>query len=132
MGKMTLQQVRKQIADLREREQQLLQAEVGGVIARIREAIAYYSITPEQLFGDARTDARVSKRPGKRGRKPRAGAAPTKRAPSRTGSRKGFKVPVKFRDEQGNTWTGRGNQPRWLRAAIEGGRKLEDFAVSAG
>ena len=132
MGKMTLQQVRKQIADLREREQQLMQAEVGGVISRIKEAIAYYSITPEQLFGDARADAGESSRRGRRGRKAGEEFATAKRASPRKSSKKGYKVPVKFRDEQGNTWTGRGNQPLWLRAAIESGRKLEDFSVSAG
>ena len=39
------------------------------------------------------------------------------------------KVAAKYRDEAGNTWSGRGLQPRWLRAAIEGGKKIEDFAI---
>jgi DNA-binding protein H-NS len=43
---------------------------------------------------------------------------------------KGTKVAAKYRDpESGNAWSGRGLQPNWLKAAIEGGRKLEDFAV---
>jgi DNA-binding protein H-NS len=34
---------------------------------------------------------------------------------------------VKFRDEQGNTWGGRGPQPRWLRDAIAAGKSKDDF-----
>ena len=42
---------------------------------------------------------------------------------------KGRKVPVKYRDKQGNTWAGRGAQPVWLREKLKAGAKLEDFAV---
>ena len=42
---------------------------------------------------------------------------------------KGRKVPIKYRDRTGNTWAGRGAQPRWLRAKLKAGAKLEDFAV---
>ena len=41
----------------------------------------------------------------------------------------GQKVAAKYRDEAGSTWSGRGLQPRWLRAAIEAGKKIEDFAI---
>ena len=47
----------------------------------------------------------------------------------RRGSR--GKVAVKYRDKDGNTWTGRGRMPRWLTAATKGGKaKKEDFLVS--
>jgi DNA-binding protein H-NS len=42
---------------------------------------------------------------------------------------KGRKVPIKFRDKEGNTWAGRGAQPRWLRDRLKSGAKLRDFAV---
>ena len=42
---------------------------------------------------------------------------------------KGRKVAVKYRDNTGNTWAGRGAQPVWLREKLKGGAKLEDFAV---
>jgi hypothetical protein len=42
---------------------------------------------------------------------------------------KGRKVAVKYRDDAGNTWAGRGAQPVWLREKLKGGAKLEDFAV---
>ena len=41
----------------------------------------------------------------------------------------GRKVPVKYKDRAGNTWAGRGAQPRWLREKLKGGAKLADFAV---
>ena len=28
------------------------------------------------------------------------------------------------------TWAGRGLKPRWLTAAIKGGKKLEDFSIA--
>jgi DNA-binding protein H-NS len=51
-----------------------------------------------------------------------------------TSPMKGRKVAVKYRDKAGNTWAGRGAQPRWLTAAIKAGAKLNDFLVdkSAG
>ena len=42
---------------------------------------------------------------------------------------KGQKVPIKYRDKEGNTWAGRGAQPVWLREKLKAGAKLEDFAV---
>jgi DNA-binding protein H-NS len=47
----------------------------------------------------------------------------------RRSSMKGRKVPVKYRDKEGNTWAGRGARPVWLREKIKAGAKLEDFAV---
>jgi len=44
-------------------------------------------------------------------------------------SLKSRKAPVKYRDRSGNTWAGRGAQPRWLREKLEAGAKLKDFAV---
>ena len=49
-------------------------------------------------------------------------------AKSRAG--KGGKVAAKYRDTaSGDTWSGRGLQPKWLKAALGEGRKLSDFAV---
>ncbi|WP_310733677.1 H-NS family nucleoid-associated regulatory protein [Aquincola tertiaricarbonis] len=39
------------------------------------------------------------------------------------------KPPVKYRDESGNTWSGRGLQPRWLKQALANGSALESFRV---
>jgi DNA-binding protein H-NS len=43
---------------------------------------------------------------------------------------RGGKVAPKYRNQAtGETWSGRGLQPRWLKAALAAGKKLADFAV---
>ena len=42
---------------------------------------------------------------------------------------KGRKVPPKYRGSKGETWAGRGAKPRWLVAAMKGGKKLETFLI---
>lgn len=45
-------------------------------------------------------------------------------------SAKGNKVAAKYRNTTtGESWSGRGLQPKWLKAALAAGRKIEDFAV---
>jgi DNA-binding protein H-NS len=45
-------------------------------------------------------------------------------------STSGRKVAAKYRDPvTGQTWTGRGLKPKWLSAALESGKQLNDFAV---
>jgi DNA-binding protein H-NS len=47
---------------------------------------------------------------------------------TRTGVR--AKVPAKYRDAAtGDTWSGRGLQPKWLKAALAAGRKIDEFKV---
>ena len=43
----------------------------------------------------------------------------------------GRKVAAKYRnpDNREETWAGRGATPRWLRAKIKEGHKLEEFAI---
>jgi DNA-binding protein H-NS len=44
--------------------------------------------------------------------------------------RSGIKVAPKYRDAaSGNTWSGRGLQPTWLRQAVASGKSLSDFAI---
>ena len=45
------------------------------------------------------------------------------------GALKGRKVAPKYRGPSGETWAGRGAKPRWLVAAIRGGRKIDDFLI---
>jgi len=64
-------------------------------------------------------------------------AAPRARRPrsasgtGRAHPQKGVKVAAKYVSAEGETWSGRGLQPKWLRDAISAGHKKEDFAVSA-
>jgi DNA-binding protein H-NS len=55
-----------------------------------------------------------------------------KRGPKPRGSKlKGRKVAPKYRNpkNRAETWAGRGATPRWLRAMIKSGHKLEEFAI---
>lgn len=50
--------------------------------------------------------------------------------PGRRGAKKGVRIAPKFRDASGNTWAGRGAQPKWLTAALKAGKKLDDFRIA--
>ncbi|CAG9219815.1 MULTISPECIES: H-NS histone family protein [Burkholderia] len=72
-------------------------AELHSVITTIREQIAEYGITPDQLFGRRRA------------------AAPSARAP----------IAPKYRDPKtGATWSGRGKAPHWIADAKNRNRFL--------
>lgn len=107
----TLAQIKKQIEQLEREAKAIRDKEVKEVIARIHEAIEHYGLTVEELF------------PPKRGRKAAAKAA-GKGAQSAKSA-----VKPKYRDESGNTWSGRGRQPRWLATAIAEGKSAEDFLI---
>jgi DNA-binding protein H-NS len=108
----TYAQIQKQIETLQREADKLKRKEVEGVIARIREAIQVYGLTAQDLG--------LPSAP-RRGRS--AGAAKSGRRAGRASTE------VRFRDEAGNTWGGRGPRPRWLREALASGKQLSDFAV---
>lgn len=44
--------------------------------------------------------------------------------------RAGGKVAPKYRNAAtGDTWSGRGLQPKWLKAALQSGKKIGDFTI---
>ena len=114
----SLAQLQAQIAKLHAEAKAVRAKEVEGVVSRIKEAITAYGLTPADLFG-----SRQDKELKTRGRRKVA----TKTAQS--SALAGRKVAIKYKDGSGNTWTGRGNKPRWLTAALADGKKLESFAV---
>ncbi len=77
--------------------------ERAEAINKVRALMAEYGLTAADLSGKAAT-----KNPGARG----------------------TKVAVKYRNNAtGDTWSGRGLQPKWLRAALAAGRSIDEFAV---
>lgn len=51
-------------------------------------------------------------------------------AGGKAGVTKGTKVAPKYRNAAtGETWSGRGLQPKWLKAALASGKKISDFAL---
>lgn len=111
----TYTQVVKQIESLKAEAEKLRRQEISGVIERIREAIDFYELTAADLG--------LSTAPARAGRSAGTGAA--------TGGRRKVHTDIKFRDEAGNVWGGRGPRPRWLREALDAGRALQEFEVSA-
>jgi len=112
----TYAQIVKQIEVLKQDAEKIRRKEIEGVVSRIRDAIAVYKLTAEDLgFG---------------GKKTKAAGKTAVKALRRRGV-KADKAPavVKFRNETGGTWGGRGKRPQWLRDALAGGKTLADFAV---
>lgn len=109
-----LAQIQKQIAKLEHQANALKKKEAQGVIANIKEAIAFYDLTPADLgFGSGA------------GRK--ASASATK--PAKKAKRKAGAGRVKFRDDNGNTWTGHGRRPQWFLDALAAGKSPDQLAA---
>ena len=111
----TYVQIMKQIEVLKDEAAALREAEIDGVKARIREAIEFYGLTAADLgLGSARMNKAGASRSG----------------PALKGRKSGkLSQAVKYRNDSGGAWVGRGKRPQWLRDALEAGKSLEDFLV---
>jgi DNA-binding protein H-NS len=58
------------------------------------------------------------------------GKGDSKAARGRGGPRGSVAPKYRNSDNPAETWAGRGLKPRWLTAAIKGGKKIEDFAIA--
>ena len=101
-------------------------------MADLKQLLAQKAALDKQIL-DAQREARDSAIAGVRTLMSEHGLTMADIAPrGAAGQRKatGAKVAAKYRDvATGQAWSGRGLQPKWLRAALAGGRKLSDFAV---
>jgi DNA-binding protein H-NS len=103
----SLQELLAQRADIEKQIADAQREERATAIAKVRALMAEHGLTAADLTAKAAA--------------PRAAGAP----------KAAGKVAPKFRNAAtGETWTGRGLQPKWLKAAIAGGAKLEDFTIS--
>jgi len=92
-------EIEKKIADAQREER-------ASAIAQVRSLMAQHGLTVADLASRAASTPRAA----------------TGKAVS--------KVAAKYRDAvTGNTWSGRGLKPNWLKAALDGGKTLADFAV---
>jgi DNA-binding protein H-NS len=107
MSKPSLTDLLAQKAELERQIAETQRAERNEAIAQVKTLMAQFGLTL----------ADIGAKPATAGR-----AAPS--------SKPAAKVAVKYRDSStGQTWTGRGLQPNWLKAALASGRPLSDFAV---
>lgn len=87
----------------------------AALLSEFTAKAAALGFTLEEVVGGAPTPA-----PRPRGRKRKdPGAAPVVKQ----------KVPIKYRGPQGETWSGRGMAPRWLKELERQGRTRDQFAV---
>ena len=92
--------------DIEKRIDEMQREERSGSIAKVRALMAEFGLTAADISGKA-PGGRVS------------GAAKPK-----------GKVAAKYHNAAtGDSWSGRGLQPRWLKAALAAGAKVTDFAV---
>lgn len=118
----TYAQIVKQIEALQKDAEKAKRKETQGIIAQIRETIAAYGLTAEDLGLASAAKGRT---------KAAEGASPVRKRAVRGKVAKAAKPApvVKFRDDAGHTWGGIGKRPQWLRDALNAGRTLEEFAV---
>lgn len=99
----TLQELLTQKEALEREIEQTKKRDRAEAIAKVRALMSEYGLS----LSDLSSKAAPAVRPGVRA-----------------------KVPAKYRDAAtGDSWSGRGLQPKWLKAALAAGRKIDDFKV---
>lgn len=119
MPKLSVDALKTRIADL-QKKLAAAESSKAPAIKKVKALMKKLGVTLEDLAEKPGSADPATRRRGR----PRKGAAdkPAKSAGSR-------KVAIKYRDEKGNTWTGRGKTPRWLVEAEKTGKTREHFAV---
>ena len=129
-----------QIAVLQKRAAEVRSKQYKKAVEEIVALMKAFGITVDEVKKAATniaTRVRAAKTGAKRRGRPRKTAAKkaakpaAKKAAKKGGAAKRSRKPaaVKYKGLGGETWSGRGKQPVWLRTQIEGGKKLEDFKV---
>ncbi|AKJ28677.1 H-NS family nucleoid-associated regulatory protein [Caldimonas brevitalea] len=100
----TYQELLAQKADLEKKIESARKQELADAIAQIRSLMAQYGLTVADLGG--------------------------KTGGGKVSTTKGSKVAPKYRNgATGETWTGRGRQPKWVEQALASGKSLEELAI---
>lgn len=113
----SLAALQSQIEKLQARANAIKAKDAVGVIARIKTAIAFYDLSPADLFDESPVQARKIA--------PKATEARKSKAPAKTSPR-----PAKYGDGQGNTWGGHGKRPKWFVEALAAGRTADDMLIA--
>ena len=102
---MSLQDLLAQRAEIEKKIADAQREERSAAIAKVKSMMAEFGLTAADIAGKLPASRPASAKP--------------------TG-----KVAAKYRNgATGETWSGRGLQPKWLKAALAGGAKIEDFAL---
>jgi DNA-binding protein H-NS len=114
MPKLSADALKAKIAQL-QKQLSAAQNRKAPAIKKVKALMKKLGVTLTDLAG---TEAQPKGRPG---RKPRT--------PGKKGPKRGGKVAIKYRDDKGNTWSGRGKTPRWLAEAEKAGARRDHFLI---
>jgi len=107
----TLAEIQAQIEALQEQANLIKTREKDGVISEIREKIRSYGLTAWDLgltYGDTLAPKRSAR-----------------------GSKSQSKREPKYRDDNGNEWSGgRGRRPQWILALLADGEDIEKYRIA--
>ncbi|GAB4396827.1 MAG: T3SS protein BprA [Rhodoferax sp.] len=105
----SLQDIQNQIAALQKQAEEIKAREFNNAIADILSKMDALGITLQDLEN--------------------ARSRSTRKSAAKPATQSSNPAPIKYRGPGGETWTGRGLMPRWLRALEAQGHKKEEFAV---
>jgi DNA-binding protein H-NS len=117
--------IQSQIEKLQKQAEQLKAKEFDTTLQDI--------VAKMQAFGISLKDVQAAlqkqkKSPGRERRGAKA-AAPVAGKPRRKSAAAGKSVAAKYRGPAGETWSGRGLMPKWLKTLVDQGHKKEEYAV---
>lgn len=98
--------IQKQIAELQVQEAEIKAREFNEKVAMIRETMASYGITLEDLQGKPAKATKV------------------------TGTKSANPAPAKYQGPGGESWSGRGLAPRWLTALMAEGHSKDEYLIN--
>ena len=97
----TYSDIQKQISTLQEKAEKLRVSELESVINDIKSKIAEYNITANDLGLSTKTKKVKNTEP----------------------------VAPKYKNKKGETWSGRGRQPQWVKDIIDSGKSIDSFLI---
>ena len=106
-----------QIEKLQKQAAQIKAKEFHKTVADIREKMAAFGITVKDLQSPGKSKIKT--------------AAPSKSAKPAGKRITGASVAAKYNGPGGQSWTGRGLTPRWLKTLIDSGRAKEEFLIKS-
>ena len=129
-----IEELTKRAAKLRSDEA----AKIGNAVKAVKALMAKHGLTVAHLgavASAAKAKAVIVKSPvsaKSAAAKPTAAKpAAAKPAAKLKANDKRLKVKAKYRNKKtGDTWAGRGKQPRWMTAELKAGKKRDDFLVT--
>jgi DNA-binding protein H-NS len=104
-----------QIEKLQKQATQIKAKEFHKTVAEIREKMGAFGITVKDIQSPAKSKNKA--------------ATSTKSAKPRGKASTGATVAAKYKGPDGQSWSGRGLTPRWLRTLIDSGRDKEEFLI---